>query len=159
MQVERSGWASHRRQCAYKLSHSLDKLRKHPSVKCPKYIGIIRFNIKNDSSTCSTPRCRAYLRIWPQGPGFICDQGDAVVCKYVAILLGFSNFHFFFMACSLVTGYLYIVRFPDPLAIGPGKWLASTKLLMFQFNTDEMSTFHLGSKPFALQEWREENTE
>ena len=84
-------------------------------------VGIIQFLIlKRNSSTCSTPRCRAYLRIWPQGLGFICDQGDPVVCKYVAILLGFSNFHFFFMACSLVTGYLYIVRFPDPLAIGPG---------------------------------------
>ena len=77
-------------------------------------------NLEKDRSTCPTPRCRAYLRIWPQGLGFICDQGDPVVCKYVAILLGFSNFHFFFMACSLVTGYLYIVRFPDPLAIGPG---------------------------------------
>ena len=36
-QVERLGWATHRRQCAYKLSHSLDKLRKHPSIQCPKY--------------------------------------------------------------------------------------------------------------------------
>ena len=77
-------------------------------------VGIIRFNIKNDSSTCSTPRCRAYLRIWPQGPGFICDQGDPVVCKYVAILLGFSNFHFFFYGLLSCNGLLVHSQVPRP---------------------------------------------